>query len=147
MSGLALPEALVARIFAHAERSWPEECCGVLLGPRHQVAPSGGRQEVDEVVEADNVARGDRRRRYVIAPELLLRVHKEARRTGREVVGYYHSHPGAGAVPSDFDRAHAWPGTRYLIVGLDDARAVGMRSWRLSGTGAEHFEEEPWSTL
>lgn len=131
MAELIVHERLLDRVAAHAERSHPEECCGVLVGE--------GRR-VERIVEADNVASGDRRRRYEIAPEVLLAVHKEARRDGREVVGYYHSHPGGPALPSSFDLEHAWPETSYLIVELEHARAVGMKCFRLHPGGG--FEEE-----
>jgi adenylyltransferase/sulfurtransferase len=131
MAELRVPRALLGRVAAHAGRSCPEECCGVLVGRD---------RSVDRVVPAANVA-GDRTRRYAIAPESLLAVHKEARREGREVVGYYHSHPGGPARPSAFDLEHAWPGTSYLIVEMDGTKVVGMRSFRL-GSGGDCFEEE-----
>lgn len=132
MAELIVPRPLLDRVAAHAERCHPEECCGVLVGK--------GRR-VERVVEAANVASEDRTRRYVIAPEALLAVHKEARQEECDVVGYYHSHPGGPARPSAYDLEHAWPGTSYLIVELEDAEVVGMRSFRLCASG-DRFEEE-----
>ncbi len=135
MAELLIPAAVVARIHSHAERAYPEECCGVLVGRGRRVERS---------VEAANVAPGERARRYAIDSEVLLAVHQEARRARREVVGYYHSHPDRPARPSAFDLECAWPGASYLIVALEDARVVELRSWRIDPGG--RFEEEPWSS-
>ena len=131
MAELVLPTSMRRRIVDHAERTCPEECCGVLVG-------RGGR--VEQVVEAGNVAES-RSRRYAIDPEVLLAVHKESRSAGRDVVGYYHSHPSGAAWPSAFDLEHAWPGVSYVIVALEDGRTVELRSFRLHGDG-DRFEEE-----
>ena len=131
MVALTVPRRLLERVAAHAERTHPEECCGVLVGKDRRV---------ERVVTADNVA-AERTRRYAIAPETLLAVHKEAREAARDVVGYYHSHPEGQAHPSAFDLRHAWPETSYLIVELADSRVVGMKSFRLSCDG-RRFEEE-----
>ncbi len=133
MAELLLPAAVVARIRAHARRAYPEECCGVLVGRGRRVERS---------VKAANAAEGQRTRRYTIDPEVLLAIHKEARQTHREVVGYYHSHPGRPARPSAYDLEHAWPEASYLIVALEDGRVVELRSWRIR-PGDGRFEEEP----
>ncbi len=38
--------------------------------------------------------------------------------TGLMVGGFYHSHPDHPALPSEFDRDHAWPWYSYLILGV-----------------------------
>ncbi len=136
MTELLLPAAVLDRICRHAEHTYPEECCGVLIGQGRRVERS---------VEAANVADGERTRRYAIDSEVLLAVHEEARQRRRDVVGYYHSHPDRPARPSAFDLDHAWPETSYLIVALEDRRVVELRSWRID-PGGDRFEEEPWST-
>jgi len=131
----------VAQVSAHAEAAYPEECCGVLVGtPRR----GGGPARVVRVVEAQNVAPGERRRRYSIAPELLFAVHREVRGTEHDVVGYYHSHPGRPAEPSPYDLEHALPGASYLIVGLVAGSVAEIRCFRL-GTDGKAFVEESWT--
>ncbi len=129
---LLLPSASRARIGRHAARAYPEECCGILLGR--------GRR-VEDVVATANAAACARRRRYRIPTAALLEVHRRSRRTEREVVGYYHSHPDRAARPSDDDLEQAWPQASYLIVAVAAGRVAEIRSWRLNETGDGFVEE------
>ncbi len=118
-----------------AEEMAPEECCGVLLGRVLAMEST-----VDEVLQGKNVA-DDRRRRYDIDVPTLLLAHRRARETGRDIVGYYHSHPASPPRPSATDRQYAWPETSYLILGLPQDGGIAARSWRL-GQDGETLEEE-----
>ena len=79
---------------AHARRGFPHEVCGVLLGR------DGHAQRAEPV---ENQA-DDPGRRFAIAPADLLRIQREARDLGLEVIGNYHSHPRHPAAPSPMDR-------------------------------------------
>ncbi len=135
-AALAVPDADLEAIGRHAERTYPEECCGFLLGETR-----GGATRVDRIVPAANERRDSRHNRFVMSPETVLAAHKEARAAGLAVVGYYHSHPDHPAEPSEFDREHAWPGLSYLIVSVRGGRVDRVRSWRLRDD-RERFEEE-----
>jgi proteasome lid subunit RPN8/RPN11 len=121
----------------HASITYPDECCGVLIG-RFQ---AGGATFVERVLLVGNERADSRHNRYLITPETVLAAHKEARALGLEIVGYYHSHPDHPARPSEIDREQAWPGVSYLIVSVAKRAVVEARSWRLSDDG-ESFEEE-----
>ncbi len=90
----------------------------------------------------ENVHAGSRRRRFAIAPEALLRAQKAARAAGLAVIGYYHSHPDAAAVPSAADLSAAWPEVSYLIVELGPEGVGGLRSWRLDRASGAWVEEQ-----
>ena len=124
--GLILAPADLEAITRHASRSYPEECCGFLLG-----SPGDGDTRVASVLAAENERADSRHNRYVIRPESVLAAHKQARAQGLSVVGYYHSHPDHPAEPSEFDREHAWPGLSYLIVAVQGGSPAAVRSWRL----------------
>lgn len=112
----------------HAASTYPEECCGFLLG----VADAdGGEVHVHRVLPARNEHPDRRDCRYLIAPETVLAARREARSLGLEVVGYYHSHTDGSAEPSAHDLRDAWPATSYLIVPVEDGVAGTPRSWRL----------------
>lgn len=132
-----------ASIEEHAESTYPEECCGVLIGRAR--LEEGNHASPESVVQSvrptSNVHPGDRRHRYAIRPAALLAAHQEARAAGLDVVGYYHSHPDHAAVPSARDRATAWPGCSYVIIALAGGKVTEMRSWRLTDD-REQFEEE-----
>lgn len=120
----------------HATVSYPEECCGVLIG-----RSSGETTFVERVLSVGNERMESRHNRYLISPETILAAHKEARGLGLDVVGYYHSHPDHPPRPSEFDREHAWPGVSYLIVSVLKRQVDDVRSWRLADD-RENFEEE-----
>lgn len=137
MSKLRIPPPLLAAIRRHAAESYPEECCGVLLG-----TADDGEHRIVELIAARNQREVEsRHNRYLIPPETVLEAHKRAREQELDVVGYYHSHPDHPAVPSDFDREHAWPATSYVIVSVCEGESREARSWRLLDS-RERFEEE-----
>lgn len=121
----------------HGSTTYPEECCGVLIGR----SLDGGTTLVERLLSVDNERGDSRHNRYVIAPETVLAAQREARAAGLEIVGYYHSHPDHPSRPSDFDREHAWPGLSYLIVAVERGKVVDARSWRLADD-RERFDEE-----
>jgi proteasome lid subunit RPN8/RPN11 len=120
---LILPAAVATDIQSHARATFPDECCGFLLG----LAPGEGAAsvEVRVAVRAPNAEAGEgvARTRFTIAPALVLAAHKDAARQGLALVGFYHSHPQGGDWPSAHDRALAWPGHVYVIAAGDSLRA------------------------
>jgi proteasome lid subunit RPN8/RPN11 len=142
VSRLVLSTRHLTAIDQHAAATYPEECCGVRVGR----ALDGEVVLVEQLLPARNDRADSRHNRFLIPPQVVLAAHKEARARGLDVVGYYHSHPDHPAVPSEFDREHAWPGLAYLIVAVDKGRAVERRSWRLTAD-RERFEEEPVEDL
>lgn len=119
------------RIRAEAEATWPEECCGLLIGSE---APAG-RITVEHIVPSPNVAEGDRRTRFEVSPQVLFDTMREIRGTASRIIGHYHSHPGHTPVPSAFDQERAWePDRVWLIVGVEETadgpRSGEIRAWR-----------------
>ena len=114
-------------IEAHARETFPEECCGFLLGPPAEPRKVAGLRR------ATNVAETNRERRYLIDPREILTVEKEVRGSGQEVLGFYHSHPNHPAEPSEFDRSHAWPWYSYVILSIVDRKPADLRAWLLDG--------------
>jgi proteasome lid subunit RPN8/RPN11 len=126
-SPVFLPDDLAATIARHGEATYPDECCGILLG--HD---TDGQRTVEKLLEIDNQwDEIERRRRFLIQPGDLLRAEREARRDGLDVLGFYHSHPDAPARPSEFDREHAWPWYTYLIASIEQGMYATMTAWQL----------------
>jgi proteasome lid subunit RPN8/RPN11 len=118
---------------AHGEETYPHECCGVMLGI---AAPDGN--HVRRTVRAGNTRTDSAHNRYNIAPEELVKVQREARRLGLDIVGFYHSHPDHPAQwsPTDFAEAH-WVGCSYAITAVEKGNAATTNSFLLTGTGEE----------
>jgi len=125
---LDLGERHRAAIRIHGEETYPNECCGFLLG-----AAGNGTRTVVRLRRAQNEREDSPRNRFLISPQAYLEAEVEAQRTGLEILGFYHSHPDAPAEPSEYDRDHALPGCSYVIVSVREGRSEALHSWLLSG--------------
>ena len=127
----------------HAERIYPEECCGLLLGQRRgdvktliEVLPTENSWD-DEAADAFQAIEGSaqlessKRSRFSIAPVVMLKAQKDARARRLDIIGIFHSHPDHPAVPSEFDRAIAWQQYSYIIVSVQQGKACDLKSWSL----------------
>jgi proteasome lid subunit RPN8/RPN11 len=118
-----------ARIRSESERSYPDECCGLLLG----VDAGDGTRTVQGAAPAENAWKaGERGRRFAIEPGDFLRGELEARKQGMDVVGVYHSHPDRPALPSDRDLEYALPYYSYIIVAVKGGRAEELGGFTLA---------------
>jgi proteasome lid subunit RPN8/RPN11 len=99
-----------------------------------------------EAVAVENQERTSPRVRYEIAPEDLLRLQRQARPQGREIVGFYHSHPDHPARPSETDRRMAAEGLSdgvvHLVVGVDGEGHALPSAW-VFRDARQAFEAEP----
>ncbi len=141
---LRLAANLREQILKAAEKAYPEEACGLLLGavPGNFEAP-GRELRIDEARPlANGWEAGAKTNRYALDAKALAHIERSLSGTGRAVVGVYHSHPDAPAWPSPFDLERAWPCYSYLIVGVRGGRAAEARSWMRSEDG-RNFNEEP----
>jgi len=108
------------------------EVCGVLAGEY------GKRETTVRAAHPAENAADSPEIRYYIDPAEQFEIVEEIEAAGREVAGFYHSHPAGPSRPSDTDLDRAtWPGLSYVIVALDGYPFVG--SWRVRD-GA--FEQE-----
>lgn len=152
---MKLSQALAARMLAHGELTYPEECCGLLVGPADG--------PIAQVVEARNVLNElhasdpdryprDARSGYVIDPQEQYRVMREAEAAGQTVRGIYHSHVDVGAYFSEEDKARAlpfgepaFPGAVYIVVDVTSGRAREAKAFVWDPTTSD-FVEEPLET-
>jgi len=137
---IRLSDEDLAMIYDHGRDAYPEECCGVMIG---RVESGSGEVVISEVQSAENEREDSRRHhRFLISPQALLEAQRSARERGLDVLGYYHSHPDHPARPSEFDREHAWPGTSYLIISVEEGSVVDATSWRLADDRSRFDQEE-----
>jgi proteasome lid subunit RPN8/RPN11 len=124
----------------HGEETYPHECCGVLLGK----SEANG-NVVREIVRAGNTRTDSAHNRYNIAPQELVKIQRQARAMGLDIVGFYHSHPDHPAQwsPTDFAEAH-WLGCSYIITSVEKGKAALTNAFLLTGTAEDNkkFEDE-----
>ena len=120
--GLAITNRVNEAIRAHGVETYPNECCGALLG-RDGV--------VTDVYALPNTTDEGPRRRFLVRPDDYRQAEKQASAAGAELLGFYHSHPDHPARPSQYDLDHAWPFFSYIIVSVKAGVPEDMTSWRL----------------
>ena len=125
---LLLAESHLGPILRDCAQGYPEEVCGVLVGRVHD----GGVRLVEDVIPLRNERNEQRTHRYLIGPDEFRRAEAEATAQSREILGFYHSHPDHPALPSSFDKEHAWPWYAYVIVPVQTGVAGRPRAWRLA---------------
>ena len=119
---MQIRRAAVGAMLDHARDALPNECCGFLLGTT---------ATIEEVTRATNLTPSPHQ--YQVDPRDHFAVIRRARQEGRTVVGVYHSHPSAPAVPSASDLEHAtYAEYLYVIVSLVGAPVSDeIRAYRL----------------
>jgi proteasome lid subunit RPN8/RPN11 len=130
---LKLRQAEYDDIRRHAEETYPNECCGMLLGTQ-----AVDKREVRATVRCANGETDSPQNRYTINPSELIRVQRQARERRLDIIGFYHSHPDREArwSPTDFDEAH-WIGCSYVITSVEQGKAALTNSFVLTGTVEE----------
>lgn len=136
---ITLGASHIEEINRHAEREYPDECCGLLIG---RFADDGAKVVVETIAVSNAREAADRHNRSLILPEELLSGERHARRKGLEVIGNYHSHPDHPARPSRFDLEHAWPTWSYVIVSVQKGRAHELLSWQMEHNRSGFNPEE-----
>lgn len=101
----------------HAERAYPNECCGAMLG-RNET----GRKLVRDAVALENAFLGSQAARYELRPEDLLAADKAARERGLELIGIYHSHPDCDAYFSQTDLENSCPWYSFVVLSVRNAK-------------------------
>lgn len=127
---LKIPRKEYEAIRLHGQETYPQECCGVLLG---QVGDDGVRN-VTSIARAGNTRTDSAHNRYNIDPKELIRIQREGRERGEDIIGFYHSHPDHPAQwsPTDLAEAH-WFGCSYVITSIERGKAVLTNAFELTG--------------
>lgn len=135
---ILINEKQVNEIKNHGKKTFPYECCGLLIGKFN----SDGEKEVFEILPIENARETEaKHNRSLITPLNLMRGEKYAREKNLDVVGNYHSHPDHPARPSDFDLEHALPVWSYIIVSVMKGVAKDVRSWEMENDRSKFNEE------
>ena len=139
-SVLKICDPVYCQLREHGEGTYPNECCGVLLGKALD-----GVNEVELAVRAGNTRTDSAHNRYHIAPQELIAIQRQARERDLDIVGFYHSHPDHPArwSSTDLNEAH-WFGCSYVITSVEKGKAQQTNSFFLAGTGEDdkRFDDE-----
>lgn len=97
----------------HAEKTFPNECCGAMLGTDGTVTVA---------VPLENAFAGEQTERYEIRPQDLLAAEQEASQQGLAVIGIYHSHPDCDAYFSKTDLENSSPWHSFVVLSVKNGK-------------------------
>lgn len=112
------------RMIAHARATYPNECCGAMLGDL-----DGGRKIVKVAMPLENVSSGPQRVHYELRSQDLLNADHEARRRNLDLVGIYHSHPDCAAYFSETDLKNSCPWYSFVVLSMQNGEFDHANSW------------------
>jgi proteasome lid subunit RPN8/RPN11 len=119
---MAIAQAALDTIAAHAQSEHPRECCGLLVGTK---------QAILRAVPVENVA-SDPFRRYEIPPHAYFAEIRRCREQGGAVIGAYHSHPLSAPEPSPTDLEMAFAEFIFVIAGQGSSGTdLNVRAYEL----------------
>ena len=122
---LNISQAHVDAMLAQSRAEYPDEACGVILGPL-------GKDHAIRLKPMINAAHSPTF--YEFDPKDLLSLYREIDDNDEEIVVIYHSHTETEAYPSRTDIAYAGePGAHYVLVSTREeiAPATEFRSYRI----------------
>jgi len=124
----------------HAELTYPNECCGAMLGRLN-----GGSKLVTEAIPMENAYAGEQAARYELRPEDLLEADRQARARGLDLIGIFHSHPDCDAYFSATDLKNSCPWYSFVVLSIQNGKFNHANSFLpdLDQTSAER-EELKW---
>ena len=122
---------------AHAQSTFPDECCGVMVGKI-----DGDAKNVTAAFAVENAYKGGQEDRYEIRPEDLLAADKKARAEGLDLIGIFHSHPDCDAYFSKTDLENSCPWYSFVVLSIQKGAFHHANSWlpNFDQTAAEKEE-------
>jgi len=113
-----------AAMVAHARETYPNECCGAMLGTIDEETKT-----VREAMRLRNAFEGAQAARYELRPEDLLAADKAARERKMELIGIYHSHPDCDAYFSQTDLKNSCPWYSFVVLSIQQGEFHHANSW------------------
>lgn len=118
---LNLSKKQANELIEHSRREAPYEACGILAGKKGKV---------EKVYQTTNTDKSSKT--FFMDPEEQLKIMKEIRDSGQELVGIYHSHIETEARPSAHDVELAYyPEASYVIVSIKNKDNPEIRTFKI----------------
>ncbi len=152
MEQVTIRRRALDQIVAQAEREFPFECCGFLIGDAgaEEVRPITNVQNRKHAEDPAAFAR-DARTAFLMEPREHLAVLQEVDRRGLALRAVYHSHPDHDAYFSATDRAQAcsfdpaepdYPDTVHIVMSVRAGRFARAAVFRWDPERKEFVEAE-----
>jgi proteasome lid subunit RPN8/RPN11 len=126
-----------AAMVAHARQTYPNECCGAMLG-----SMEGDEKLVRVALPLQNAFAGAQASRYELRPEDLLAADRAARDRHMDLIGIYHSHPDCDAYFSPTDLRNSCPWYSFVVLSIQKGEFHHANSWLPNVEQTEAAKEE-----
>jgi proteasome lid subunit RPN8/RPN11 len=126
-----------AAMVAHARQTYPNECCGAMLG-----SIADGTKIVSAAMPIENAFAGAQATRYELRPQDLLAADRAARARNLDVIGIYHSHPDCDAYFSTTDLKNSCPWYSFVVLSIRNGEFDHANSWLPNFDQTEAAKEE-----
>jgi proteasome lid subunit RPN8/RPN11 len=155
-----LTRAALDLIIAQAERDFPNETCGFIIGPKkaseaahldgQEVRPITNIQNAKHAEDPQRFAR-DARTAFLMNPKEHLAVLNEVDRRKLSLIAVYHSHPDHDAYFSATDRAQAclfdpeepdYPETFHIVLSVRGGRFIRAAAFVWDAAVKDFVERE-----
>jgi proteasome lid subunit RPN8/RPN11 len=133
---LHIDKSKIRDIENQVKKSYPFECCGLLVGT------NTSEKKVVDVCPVHNKNTERTHDRYEIDGREFVRIDREYSKKGLQIIGIYHSHPDHPSMPSVYDTNHAWSGYSYMIIAIEKGEKIDIRSWVFHEEEKQFREEE-----
>ena len=150
MKNATIARASLEAIVAQAEREFPYECCGFIIGDgdAEEVRPIANIQNQKHAENPEAFVR-DARTAFLMDPKEHLAVLNEIDRRKLMLQTVYHSHPDHDAYFSATDRAQAcsfdpsepdYPDTNYIVMSVRGGKFVRAAAFGWDAAAKEFVE-------
>ena len=130
------PEPWAAMV-SHARQTYPNECCGAMLG-----SIQDGEKTVRAALPLENAFTGPQATRYELRPEDLLAADRAARTRHMDLIGIYHSHPDCDAYFSSTDLRNSCPWYSFVVLSVQQGEFHHAHSFLPNPEQTEAPQEE-----
>lgn len=126
---MMITEEFLKKMYAHAEETYPDECCGMLMRSADnktwiRLRPCKNVQNEYHDRDPETYTR-TAQTAYLIDAKEILQIQKENRERNEQIGMIYHSHVDTGSYFSEedvrvatFEGEPAYPGVLYLVMSV-----------------------------
>ena len=137
MSDIRIEPEPWAAMVAHARQTYPNECCGAMIG-----SIDDGVKTVTAAMPLKNAFAGAQAARYELRPEDLLAADRAARERELDLIGIYHSHPDCDAYFSATDLKNSCPWYSFVVLSVQKGEFHHANSWLPNADQTDAAKEE-----
>jgi proteasome lid subunit RPN8/RPN11 len=150
---ILISEYVLKQICLHAEREYPNEACGMIIGPKDKENAIGVfpiRNIQDELHRSDPAKfPREAKTAYYMDPDQVKIVEKEAASKNFEAKVIYHSHPDHEVYFSEEDRylAAPWgepnlPGLSWIVISVQKGKAAALSEFAWDPEKKDYVERK-----